>query len=209
MLILLIGFSSYSKELDQTSEFDTLQFQCIQKIVNHSYTKKNYPNLIKDQSKELYFSFLSEIDRFCSCQSKHFKIEEREKKKDFFKWSFKDKKIALEKEDQCMAENFSPHAIHTFYAISLSSRLRKYISLRIKHRIPSSSHFLAHENSVMEKFSCIEEKIIKKCSKVKSLRTTYKCIESMTNGHSNFNQLENECPRLQQDYRIADSKQLI
>jgi hypothetical protein len=157
----------------------------------------------------MYFSFLKEIDRFCSCQSKHFKIEELEKKSDYFKWSFKDKKLALEKEDQCMAENFSPHAIHTFYTISLSTRLRKYVNLRIKDRLPTSTHFLAEETSVMEKLSCIEEKIIKKCSKVKSLRTTYKCIESMTNRHSNFNEIENECPRFQQDYRIADSKQLI
>lgn len=202
-------FSSFSKDLDQTSDFDTLQFQCIQKITTHPYTIKNYPNLIRDRSKELYFSFLSEIDTFCSCQSKHFKIEEIEKRQDFFKWSFKDKKIGYEKEDQCMAENFSPHAIHTFYVISLRTRLRKQVTLRIKHRLPSSTHFLANENSVLEKFSCIEEKIIKKCSKVKSLRTTYKCIESITNGHSKFNKLESECPGFQQDYRIADTKQLI
>jgi hypothetical protein len=108
-----------------------------------------------------------------------------------------------------MAENFSKHAIHTFYAISLDTRIRKYVSLRIKHRHPSSAYMVADTHSVQEKFSCLEERIIKKCSKVKSLRATYKCIESMTDGHENYNKIEKKCPQFQQDYRLADTKQLI
>lgn len=208
-LISILCFSALSIELEQTSEFETHQFKCIEQIISHPITKRNYPNLIQDQNKQLYFSFLNEIDKFCACQSKHIKIDLNERERDFFKWSFKDKKLKFEKEDQCMVENFSEHAIHTFYTISLDTRFRKYLSLRIKHRLPSSSNFLADETSKLEKFSCLEEQILQKCSKVKSLRSTYKCIEAITNGHEKFNEVERRCPDFQQDYRMAETKQLI
>ncbi|WP_127714316.1 hypothetical protein [Halobacteriovorax sp. HLS] len=177
--------------------------------MEHNYTKANYPNLLTNTKHPLYYSFLKEIDKFCFCQSSHQRKDQLEKKQDFFNWSFKDKKIAFEKEDQCMAENFSSHAIHTFYVISIDTRIKHHLSLRLKHRLPSSSHFIASEESIQEKLSCLEEKIIKRCSKVKSLRTTYKCIENITNLHKSFKEIEAQCPEFQQEFNIAESKRLI
>ncbi|OUR96614.1 hypothetical protein A9Q84_09725 [Halobacteriovorax marinus] len=157
----------------------------------------------------MYFEFLGEVDKFCSCQAKHLKKDEIEKRRDYFKWSFKDKKIQFAKEDQCIIENFSPHAIHTFYTISLDTRLRKHLNLRIHHRFPNSTHFLASEQSVVVKLNCLEEKILKKCSKVKSLRSTYNCIQSMTDRQIQFDKIERQCPSFQNDMEYIPTEQLI
>lgn len=165
--------------------------------------------MLTNQDEPMYYEFLSEVDKFCSCQAKHLKVEAIEKKRDYFSWSFKDKKIQFSNEDQCIVENFSPHAIHTFYAISLDTRLRKHLNLRIHHRFPASTHFLANEQSVVVKFNCLEEKILKKCSKVKSLRSTYNCIQSMTDKQGKFEEIERECPGLHNDMDYIPSEQLI
>lgn len=209
IIFLSLSLSSFSKDISDHQETKSLQFQCIQKILNHPFTKTHYPNLTTDQRSSMHYEFLSQIDQFCDCQSDNLKDENREKNEDYFNWSFKDKRVSFEKEDQCILKNFSDHAIHTIYTIALDSRLRKHLNLRIKHRLPNSSHHLATDNSVSMKFNCIEEKILRRCSKIKSLRTTYNCIQTSTDSFKEFAEYEKQCPQLQNEQRLAQSIDFI
>jgi len=157
----------------------------------------------------MYYEFLVEIEQFCQCKGKLQKSENIEKRHDYFNWSFKDKRVAYEKEDQCILKNFSDHAIHTIYTISLDTKIRKHLSLRLKHRLPSSTHHLATEDSKLQRFSCIEEKILKRCSKIKSLRTTYNCIQTATDSFKEFEDYERQCPQFENEHRIARNVDLI
>lgn len=157
----------------------------------------------------MYYEFLQEIDQFCGCQSEVERIENKEMKEDYFNWSFKDKRVALERQDQCILKNFSNHAIQTIYTIVLDTKLRKHLSLRIKHRIPNSMHHLATEASTEIKFSCIEEKILRGCSKIRSLRATYNCIADATDNSKEFSSIERQCPGLENEQRLAHAVELI
>ncbi|PIK16358.1 hypothetical protein [Halobacteriovorax sp. JY17] len=209
IILFFLSLSTFSKDISDYQETKSLQFQCIQKILNHPFTKAHYPNLTTDQTSSMYYEFLTQIDQFCNCQSSIQKSENKEKNADFFNWSFKDKRITFEKEDQCILKNFSDHAIHTIYTIALDTKLRKHLNLRIKHRLPNSAYHLATESSAEMKFNCIEEKILRSCSKIKSLRTTYNCIQSSTDNFKEFDTFERQCPQFQNEQRLAQTVDLI
>ncbi|WP_372652782.1 hypothetical protein [Halobacteriovorax sp.] len=209
IILFALSLSSFSREIAEQQETKSLHFQCIQKILNHQFTKTHYPNLTTDQTSSMYYEFLTEIDTFCNCQSTIEKNENREKSRDFFSWSFKDKRVTFEREDQCILKNFSDHAIHTIYTIALDTRLRKHLNLRIKHRLPNSVHHLAADGSVEVKLNCIEEKILRRCSKIKSLRTTYSCIQSSTDSHIEFNYFERQCPQFQNEHQLTQTVEFI
>ncbi|GEM_PF-4608969 len=209
IILFFFSMSCFSKEIIEQQESISLHSQCIQKILGHQFTKTHYPNLTTDQTSSMYYEFLTEIDTFCKCQSTIKKNENKEKSQDYFSWSFKDKRITFEREDQCILKNFSNHAIQTIYTIALDTRLRKHLNLRIKHRLPASGHHLAVESSVEVKLNCIEEKILRQCSKIKSLRTTYNCIQSSTDNHKEFDYFERQCPQFQNEHQLAKTVDFI
>ncbi|MBT3586200.1 MAG: hypothetical protein HN509_14935 [Halobacteriovoraceae bacterium] len=175
---------------------DLEKVSCIKEILLHPYTKGQYPGLLSEQKIESHYTMLKEIDQFCNCSISKRQVELKLKKRRPIEWHFLDRKKRLGMEDQCAMAKFGDKAMELYYAIIVSTRIRGGLENRLVKRQPTSIRFFASSKSYSERINCLQSKILRRCTRIKSLRNTYQCIEEITASGDKLQKLEDDCPPL-------------
>lgn len=205
LTMTLSPLESYALTKTQDYKVNIDQDQCLFEILRSPITKHRYPDLLNDSFENKGFSMLSEMDRFCACSVKSRKKELKQKKLDKMSWRFRDKKEGLSKEDQCALEELSDETMNLFFEVIVASRFRRSIEEALGNRMTKGMRILASDLSVQDQMICVESKILQTCTRIKSLRSTYECIEATTSDPLKMDKFSNSCPGLieKTNYRIA------
>lgn len=206
--ILMIFFGplqAFAKTKTQDYKVNIDQEQCLFEILRSPITKHRYPDLLADNFDHSNYKMLLEMDKFCACSIEKRKDELIQKKTDKMSWRFRDKKEGLSKEDQCAMAEFSDKTLNLFFEVVVASRFRKNIEEALSSRITKGMRIIASDLSVQDQMFCIESNILKKCTRIKSLRSTYECIEDTTSDPIKMDQLSSRCPSLieKTNYHLA------
>lgn len=192
---------------DKTHDFHVNidQEQCLFEILRSPITKQRYPDLLVDNFDSKSYSMLKEMDSFCACSVTKRKKEITQKKLDKMSWRFRDKKEGLGKEDQCAIASFSDETLDLYYHVVVSNRFRRELEEKLNDRLTKGMRILASHLSVQGQMICVESKILKQCTRIKSLRSTYQCIQETTNDPILMDKISHECPNLieKNNYRLA------
>jgi hypothetical protein len=189
------------------------QNHCIREIITHPFTNAQYPELLTNRFVTENTKVLKEIDSFCQCTIKNRNNELKLKKVDELAWKFRDRKIQLDQEDQCAQAKFSDNILNLFYAITVSTRITAFLESRLRDRMPASARVFASQKSVQAKNTCMQDAILKKCTRVKSLRNTYRCVEQIMANPRKIDLFGQSCPtfhhRDNDIFDLSDRKDMI
>lgn len=206
-IILALAFSSLSFAKDKTSDFHVNidEEQCLFEILRSPITKHRYPNLLAESFNDKNYFILKELDSFCSCSVNKRKSEITQKKIDKMSWRFRDKKEGLEKEDQCAISKFSDETLDLYYHVVVANRFKRELEEKLNKRLTKGMRILASDLSIQGQMICVESKILKRCTRIKSLRSTYQCIQETTSDPILMDELSVKCPNLieKNNYRLA------
>lgn len=199
MLALLLTENLYAKSDNQFPDNDSLyKKQCITEIVASPVTKSYYPGLLGN------FELLKQIDNHCGCTEKSNQKVFKQAHKDKIASLFSDPSVQMEQVDQCALNHLDNEGIALVYAVKFNNYFYPLINSLLEGFHPQSIRQLASVNSYNGHFTCLQDKIKKKCSKIQGLKTTYQCIQSTIRNTSEMNTIKKECPRFQtRDREIA------
>lgn len=202
---MVFAGSLFAKDKPHDYQIDLDREQCLFEILRSPITKLRYPDLLADSFNEKHYSMLKEMDAFCGCSVQKRSDEIAQRKNDKMSWRFRDKKDGLGKEDQCALAKFSDETMDLFYHVVVSNRFRRYLEENLNERMTQGIRMVASDLSVQSQTICLESKILKRCTRIKSLRSTYQCIQETTNDPSLMDQLSGACPNLieKNNYKIA------
>ncbi|MCO4793999.1 MAG: hypothetical protein KC493_09815 [Bacteriovoracaceae bacterium] len=196
LITFFLIFSSgvYSKDLFNFPNSDPDVEKCIQTIVLNPMVQRKYPELLTDQKNDVGYKFLTQTDDFCSCKTKRLKSEIRLKKTNNIAWSFRDRSISLGVMDQCAIKHFSRYNLNLIYDIMVSTKMRRSLEGKLNGRMVAGVRHFASTKSIQTRNLCLQAKILRKCTKIRSLRSTYNCIKEVTSSGNQMSSIERNCP---------------
>jgi hypothetical protein len=206
VLTMTLGpLESYALTKTQDYQINIDQDQCLFEILRSPITKHRYPDLLHDNFNNKNYKMLKEMDKFCACSVKSRKEELKQKKIDKMSWRFRDKKEGLSKEDQCALTELSDRSMNLIFEVIVASRFRMHIEEALDSRMTKGMRIIASDLSIQDQMICVESKILQTCTRIKSLRSTYECIERTTSDPTKMDKLSIRCPRLieKTNYRLA------
>lgn len=186
-------------------DIDIDKEQCLFEVLRSPITKYRYPKLLTQNFANESYNMLTELNDFCSCSVKTRKAEILQRKVDKMSWRFRDKKQGLAKEDQCAITIFSDETMQLYYQVIVASRFMSELEDKLKNRIGTASRALASNYSFQTQMNCTQEKILRKCTRIKSLRSTYQCIQETVSDPSKMDNILIKCPNLieKNNYKIT------
>ncbi len=206
ILMIIFGpLESFALTKSSDYKVNIDQEQCLFEILRSPITKARYPDLLTDQHDNQNYKMITEMDKFCACSISRRADELKQKQLDKMSWRFRDRKEGLSKEDQCAMTELSDKTMDLFFEVIVASRFMRNIEEALDSRMTKGMRIIASDLSVQDQMFCIESKILQTCTRIKSLRSTYECIEETTSDPHKMDILSNQCPRLieKTNYRIA------
>ena len=200
----------YSSEIPDSELLKNSEKRCLREIIKHPLTFKAYPDLLNSEVQSLEsFKVLQDMESFCRCRVQGREQEVLKYYKDQIAWSFRDKKDELGKEDQCALSKFNDTSLKLFYHIVVSTRFKYQLQNSLEARRIKGLRRFVSGRSIASQEDCVSSEILKKCTRVKSLQTTYQCIRNATDSLE-IVKFVNKCPGLVPfDKEINFSEQLI
>ena len=210
-ILFLLGIHlSFAKELEELSKFSVEQEKCIQQVLKHPFTKQMFPGLLdQHQYSNDNFSFLKNLVGFCQCRSQGLVSQKALKHKDPISYSFRDKANSLEVHDDCAQDQFQTVGIQLYYTIVVADNLKLEIEDRLKKRMAPGTRLVAPSRTIASQMSCQERALLEKCTKVKNLRQTYRCIQRSISNPQWMRQLDKKCPMEEADFLADGNDQFI
>lgn len=209
IFILFLNIS-YSTEIPDSDLLKVTEKRCLKEIIKHPLTFKAYPDLLNSEVQSIEsFKVLKDMESFCRCRVQGREQEVLKYYKDRIAWSFRDKDEELGKEDQCALSKFNDTSLKLFYHIVVSTRFKNQLQNSLEERRLRGVRRFVSGRSIASQEDCVSTKILKKCTRVKSLQTTYQCIRNTTSSLELI-EIMNKCPSLVPfDKEINFSEQLI
>ncbi len=137
------------------------------------------------------------MENYCSCYQKDIEKNKKKMKVSGIEWRFNSKEIRFKTADSCAMEHFSAHALYHNYYIMVQTHMRVTVAQKISERMTRGMRTLASTNSIRSRQFCLENKVLNHCSKIKSLRNTYSCINKTFSHLNKLDRFEAQCPGLQ------------
>ncbi|TNE96427.1 MAG: hypothetical protein EP326_13370 [Deltaproteobacteria bacterium] len=189
-----ISKAAYSKELFNFPETNPDIEKCIEDIITSRMVIKEYPELLSNQKDDNGYELLLQTDKYCSCQVTRLQGEYELKKNNEIAWSFRDKSIGLGIMDQCALKHYSQSNLNLMYDIMISTKIRRSLEGKLNGRMVAGIRHFASTSSIQNTNLCLQAKIMQKCTKIKSLRSTYTCIQEVTSSGTQMLDFEKNCP---------------
>lgn len=190
IFISLIYSSIVSSKIIKPEEDSIYKKSCLSDYYRNPFVLSYFnQNLYSDQA----WSFVREVDHYCSCEEKIMEKEIKEKEKDWIAYSFKDKTKMLSERDICALNNFSNENIDIHYRSRFTQWFSPQIFVKIEDYNLAGMKKILSEDKYMNYISCFHDEISKDCSKVKSLSVTYSCIKNefkIDNFYNNYNKCQ-------------------
>jgi hypothetical protein len=196
MLLFIIFCNPYAKDIYKEEDQNFGQEQCLNHLLTHPATKRFYPNLLEDQNNNLYLTFLKEMENYCACYQSNVDKNKKENNLSEIDWRFQVKKVRFDIADSCSMEHFSAHALYHNYYVMIQTYMRNIVTNKLSERMTRGIRSLASTSSIRSRHYCLENKILNHCSKIKSLSSTYKCINSTVSELNKIERFEKQCPGL-------------
>jgi len=193
-LLIFVVQSTSGKTIYKNNEQNLEEEVCLNQLLTHPDTKRYYPNLLEDQNNPQYVSFLHEMESYCGCYQKSVEAKKLELKVTGIAWGFNSTKVRFETADICALEHFSSHALYHNFYINLQTHVRDIIARRLSERLPRGIRTVASGHSLKSRHFCLENKVLNHCSKIKSLGSTYKCVNSTFSQRNKLDRFEKQCP---------------
>ncbi len=191
---LLLSTGVFSKDLFNFPESHPEIEKCIEDIITNRMVIKEYPELLSNQKDDNGYELLIQTDKYCSCQVDRLKSEYDLKKNNEIAWSFRDKSVGLGIMDQCALKHFSQSNLNLMYDIMISTKIRRSLEGKLNGRMVAGIRHFASTSSIQNRNLCLQAKIMQKCTKIKSLRSTYTCIQEVTTSGAQMLDFEKNCP---------------
>jgi hypothetical protein len=191
---LLFSNGVFSKDLFNFPEINPEVEKCIERIITNRMIAKEFPELLTNQKDPEGYGFLVQTDKYCSCQVDRLKSEYELKKNNNIAWSFRDRSVSLGIMDQCAIKHFSQNNLKLIYDIMISTKMRRSLEGKLNGRMVAGVRYFASTRSIQNRNLCLQAKIMKKCTKIKSLRSTYTCIQEVTSSGPQMLDFERGCP---------------
>ena len=191
---LLFSYGVSSKDLFHFPEINPEIEKCIEGIITDRMIAKKFPELLTNRKNPEGYNFLIQTDKYCKCQVDRLKSEYELKKKNNIAWSFRDRSISLGIMDQCALKYFSKNNLNLIYNIIISTKMRRSLEGKLNGRMLAGVRHFASTSSIQNRNLCLQAKIMKKCTKIKSLRSTYTCIQEVTTSGPQMLDFERDCP---------------
>jgi len=191
---MLFSTEILSKDLFNFPETNPRVEKCIEGIITNRMIAKEYPELLTNQKDENGYEFLIQTDKFCSCKVEGLKSEYELKKNNEIAWSFRDRTVSLGIMDQCALKYFSQSNLNLIYDIMISTKMRRSLEGKLNGRMIAGVRHFASTSSIQNRNLCLQAKIMRKCTKIKSLRSTYTCIKDVTSSGAQMLDIERNCP---------------
>ena len=172
-------------EKDKEEEFSPQRKRCLQEVFSNPITKTMYPNILNN------FEMLTQLNKFCACKVTFTSSTDK------LAQSFVDRKKLYEHADKCSLKHLSKEIHQLYYAVTFANQFYPQINYSLERYYPQSVRQLASVNSYNSRSQCLKEKVRSRCSKVKSLRLTFTCIQEFTRNHQDIESLGSECPDFQ------------
>lgn len=205
--VMAMIFTGSVFAIDKTPEYhiNIDKEQCLFEILRSPITNYRYPDLLKDTFDSGSYKMLKEMDAFCGCSVKSRREEIVLKKTDRMKWRFRDKKEGLGKEDQCAIANFSDETMDLYFHVIVASRFKRDLEEKLEKRLTQGMRLVASDLSVRDQNVCMESQILRRCTRIKSLRSTFQCIQETTSDPHTMDLISTECPNLieKNNYKLA------
>jgi hypothetical protein len=194
--VLVISLTTYlgAKELLNVQESNPHVDKCLQEILSSDLIKHKFPDLITNPHDSSGYSFLQEVDQYCICHAKNLNFEHELKKRDLIGFEFRDKSKGHEVMDQCSLNNFSKYNLGVFFEMIVSTRVRFTIENKLEGRMIAGVKNFASEGSVRNRLLCLETKILKQCTKIQSIHSTFKCVSQFLSNSSRMDIIGKSCP---------------
>lgn len=184
MTLGLILFATNSLAQVQVNE-------CLNEMIGSQESHRLFPNLAS-QARNNNFDqrtliYLEEAANFCKCHSDIKTGNE----------IFPDKISKFDNEDNCAGKNLMGESFQVHSEVALL-KLSQEITKRLNQRYPRAIRQLASVGSYNQKMSCLHETILSSCSRSKSLKMGYQCIQEITTSRD-FSKYEAKCPEFNDD----------
>tara|TARA_R110002072_G_scaffold64203_6_gene159791 strand:+ start:1248 stop:1928 length:681 start_codon:yes stop_codon:yes gene_type:complete len=181
LVISILNQISYAKVLKISQFFNKNEEKCISKVLYNPWRNYFYPGLFddltfSDNEKEL----MDETVSFCECRSEADVQIQQLKENNPIAYSFRDKARDFEIDDRCAVNSFSKKPLEYFYMLNVGTILKSMTKVRIESSLVQGIENFRNKREIASEVNCVESKIIKQCTKVKSLKISYDCIVENT-----------------------------
>ena len=194
ILSLFMTPLSWGKNLLLSKESNPRVEKCLQEILTSELIKDRFPNLLTNHYENSGYNFLVESDKYCACQAKNMEFEYDLKKKDLFAYKFRDRSPGHAIMDQCSLKHFSKYNLGLYFEMMVSTRIRNNLENKLQGRMIAGVKHFASQGSVRNRLLCLETKILKTCTKIQSILTTYKCVQSHLSNSKEMEVIDKQCP---------------
>ncbi len=165
--------------------------ECLNELIGSQESHRLFPNLAiqarNNNFDERTLTYLEEAANFCKC---HSSTETRNE-------IFPDKITKYANEDSCAGKNLMGESFQVHAGVA-ELKLSQEITRKLNQRFPRAIRQLASVGSYNQKMSCLHESIMRSCSRSKSLKMGYQCIQEITTSRD-FSKYESKCPEFNDD----------
>lgn len=158
------------------------------KLCKQRFSSAFFKNIFSSNFE--YFAFHSKLGKMCAC------LAQWEAKNDEFISRQFLYRAKFDFYDQCAIENLSERQIIYFYTITTSTELYDFLINKLENLYPGDVKTVATEHSLYLRKSCLHQKILSKCTKIKSLGPTYQCLNRTLNSPDERQEMLSTCPSL-------------
>lgn len=181
VLALFAPQSIWPKVLKNQSLFSVAQQKCLTRVLHNPVREYFYPQLFNDtQFSEPEKELMDESINYCQCYAREKAHLDLLKSENPIAYSFRDKSREFEIDDSCAVEHFSKKSLEYFYLLNVGTVLKSMANVRVNSSLVQGLVIFKNKREIASQVECVEEKIIKKCTKVKSLKMSYDCIVKQT-----------------------------
>lgn len=200
LIFSIVFLTAAQAKVIQHEKIPTEMKACIDLINHHPITIFHYPDFNQRETLK------DEVVSYCQCQyQKDASLRNNlNSNKGSIAWAFRDPSLELNYKDQCALEKLNHFSNETIYAIFYSTQIAPFIKDELEQRYGSITRNIASEQSVNQKFRCINDSLLRKCGRIKSLQVTYQCINDNLKNSEYIHEVENSCPEFSPEEVITD-----
>jgi len=194
LFLICLGSNLSAEVLKEEAKLSPEQDVCLSEIIQSPIFKELAPDFLGSNPHNNIAPIYQNLMEFCKCTISKRQQEFALKNSKKLEWLFRDRKKQLEAEDSCALSHFNRKIISLYYNVITFSRISNIVQIKLSERYPASMKMVANKNSVQSSLYCMRSKVLERCSKIKSLEITYRCIENHLSNNSMMNSLEKSCP---------------
>lgn len=157
------------------------------------------------ENRESNTHFLNDTDKVCGCVANLIGVEKVRSRDQSLAYFFSGRSQYFSELDSCLLSQASEQNYGLFHDIFSYDQIAPLIEIRLKELRPSSVVMVTGRYPAQAIKSCMVEKVLEECQKIRSLFFTYKCLKKRMKNMDFYTEISSQCRR-EDDFLGTDQK---